>query len=90
MLLEFTTDQKLKRELGVRKSIFAFTRYSKINIHFLILSCFGQQCVKMLISSSVFIANGLFDLDLSGDTLVNMLFSGLSNWFCVGTVCSRE
>jgi hypothetical protein len=33
----------------------------------------------MLISSSVFIANGLFDLDLSGGILVDMFLSGLSS-----------
>jgi len=35
-------------------------------------------------------ANGLFDLDLSGCILGNIFFRGFSNCLWVGTICRRE
>jgi hypothetical protein len=40
--------------------------------------------------SSVSIANGLLDLDLSGGAFIKTCFVGLSNCFCVGTAYRRE
>ena len=44
----------------------------------------------MLSKSSVFIANGLLDLDLSGGALTKACFVGLSNRVCDGTAYRRE
>jgi hypothetical protein len=44
----------------------------------------------MLSSSLVFMASGLFDLDLSGAMFGNTWFRGLRSSFCVGAICQTE